>query len=277
MNDFINKLSRNWERQGGFNGLFGAIGQDLSSLGNAVKKTVSLPGKVLHQGYNPTLQEVMGFSGMVGGGSLLAKRPSGSLGMGGNIAAQKGSGTTQVATTVGSYGKAAKILDIKKSDDVLDYGAGLGLGSDVMRKSKANVESLEVNPERWKSKVPPTYTNSSHIDKQFDKVVSLNVLNVLEPELRDMVFKDIVAKVKPGGSAIIGARSFKGDVAQAKNFTKADEPGALWIHKKEGPVYQKGFDGNELVEYALDRLPAGYSVVKQTGVGSKGIKITRDW
>ena len=71
----------------------------------------------------------------------------------------KSSGTTQVATTTGSYVKVANIIKglfskIRKiKGEVLDYGAGLGLGTDAMSKVLGTeVDSFEVNPGRWKGK-----------------------------------------------------------------------------------------------------------------------------
>ena len=78
---------------------------------------------------------------------------------------QAGSGATQRANTVPSYTKASTVAEIKEGDTVLDYGAGLGLGSDELRKTGANVESLELDTSRWVSDTPVTYTDSSAINK----------------------------------------------------------------------------------------------------------------
>ena len=256
-------------------GLWAAIKGDVGTMSNAILRTAAIPGNIV-KGHQPTLQDVMSFSGMVSGGGMMPLRPSGSLGMGGRvIKGQPGSGSTQVATTGGSYEKAVKALGMKETDEVLDYGAGYGHGADLMRKSKAKVETLELNPEDWKSKTPVTYTNSSQIDKKFDKVVSMNVLNVLEPQLRTNVLLDIAHKLKSGGKALIGTRRFKGDIDQSKKFTKADEPGAYWIEKPSGPTYQKGFDGPELVEFAKSVLPDDFDVKRVTGIAKAAIEITR--
>jgi hypothetical protein len=201
----------------------------------------------------------------------LNKSPTGKT-----IPGQKGSGSTQVATTGPSYKNAAKLAKIKKGDEVLDHGAGLGKGADEIRKTGASVETLEPNPQRWKSSTPLTYTNSDQINKQYDKVISLNVLNVLEPDLRSMVTMDIISKIKHGGSAIIGARSSSA-VKQVRNFTKMAEEGAIMVHKSSGDSYQKGFSSKELREYVLQFLPEGYSIspIKNGKVGNVGVKIVR--
>jgi len=187
------------------------------------------------------------------------------------IRGQEGSATTQVATTGGSYRKAVKLAEQLRPDltSVLDYGAGLGLGSDAMRdETEAQVDSYEPFPERWKGETPPTYTDSADINQTYDAVVSLNVLNVLEPELRAQVAQDIISKLAPNGVAVIGTRKFKGDVAQAKNAEQGQEQGSLWIIRNGQRVYQKGFDGNELVEYLQTLVPEGYTVERGRGVAA---------
>ena len=192
------------------------------------------------------------------------------------IAGQAGSATTQVATTAGSYKKAiAKALEINPNGKtVLDYGAGLGLGTDAMREtSKMKVTSYEPFPERWKGDKPVDYTDSAKINTKFDTVVNLNVLNVLEPELRAVVAKDLMSKVKEGGVAIVGTRGWKGDVNAAKKATAATEDKALWIHKSSGDVYQKGFDGNELKDYMAELAPEGYRVERGKGIANNTVYV----
>lgn len=195
------------------------------------------------------------------------------------IPAQEGSGTTQVATTASMYGKAIqKMLVVNPGiKRVLDYGAGLGLGSDAMREAAPSVEvnSFEPNPERWASNTPPSFTNSDDIQGLYDLIVNTNVLNVLEPELRAMVLKDIVAKLSDGGTALVTTRGWTGDVANAKNFDKAEEDKAIWVKKGDKRVYQKGFDGDELLKYTQDIIGSGYDIKKVSGFGKSGVIITK--
>jgi len=195
------------------------------------------------------------------------------------IEGQKGSATTQVATTVGSYKKAVKKAEDlnPKGKTVLDYGAGLGLGTDAMRSSsKLEVTSYEPFPERWKGDSPVDYTDSSLIPKKYDTVVNLNVLNVLEPELRDVVAKDIMSKVADGGVAIIGTRGWKGDIDATKKFKTTDEPQAIWVKKSSGDVYQKGFDGDELKDYMADLAPKGFRVERGKGIANNTVYVFND-
>ena len=193
----------------------------------------------------------------------------------------KASGTTQVATTTGSYVKVAKKASQgREAGSVLDYGAGLGVGTDAMSEVfGSNVESLEVNPERWKGKRPPTYTTSDQIKKTFDTIVSLNVVNVVPKGVRNFIVLDIASKLNAGGKAYISSRKFTGDVANAKNFKEGPEEKSLLIQRSSGgrivDVYQKGYDGNELVEYVQDLLGPGFTVEKDNSFGASGVVVTK--
>lgn len=194
---------------------------------------------------------------------------------------KKESGTTQVATTTGSYAKAAKILkDMGVDSDVLDYGAGLGLGSDAMSNVLGfDVDSFEPNSERWKGKKDVTFRSSNDINKKYNSIVSLNVLNVVEKDIRDSIVKDIYNNLKDGGTAVISARKWSGDVNQAKNAVDGGEKNSLYITRTQGgkevKVFQKGFDGNELVDYIKDLLGDNVTVEKNNSFGAAGVIIKK--
>lgn len=197
------------------------------------------------------------------------------------IQGQKGSGTTQVATTRTMYVKALKWLrnQSPEAKTVLDYGAGLGLGTDDMRSNNPdlNIDSYEPNPERWAGKEPPTYTNNTQIDKDYDLILNTNVLNVVEKPIRDLIVKDIADHLTMGGKALITTRGWSNDVNAAKNFKPADEHHAIWINKgKNGYVFQKGFDGDELKNY-IEELLGDEFVVEKTRptFGKSSVTITR--
>lgn len=197
------------------------------------------------------------------------------------IQGQKGSGTTQVATTRTMYVKALKWLrnQSPEAKTVLDYGAGLGLGTDDMRSNNPdlNIDSYEPNPERWAGKQPPTYTTNTQISKDYDLILNTNVLNVVEKPIRDLIVKDIADHLNVGGKAMITTRGWNGDVNAAKNFKPADEEHAIWINKgKNGYVFQKGFDGDELKNY-IEELLGDEFVVEKTRptFGKSSVTITR--
>jgi hypothetical protein len=195
------------------------------------------------------------------------------------VRSEKSSGTTQVATTTGSYIKAANLIkDIQ--GDVLDYGAGLGLGTDAMSNTLGRkVDSFEPNPERWQGKEEATFTSSEDINKKYDGIVSLNVLNVVPKDIRDAIVTDIYEKLNVGGKAVISTRGWNGDVKAAKNAVPGPEEKSLIITRKQGgkdvEVFQKGFDGNELVDYVKELLGEKVNVVKNNTFGKSGVIITK--
>ena len=191
---------------------------------------------------------------------------------------EKMSGTTQVATTAGSYRTAFDALQKVKPDikNVLDYGAGLGLGADAIReKTSAQVDTLEVNPERWKSDTAPTYTSSDAVRTKYDAVINLNVLNVVPRNIRDAIVKNIGDTLNPGGVAAIGVRGWEGDIAKTKNFEPAGEEKAIYVIKQGARVFQKGFSQTELVDYLQGVLGSEFQVKKLPGIGNVGALITR--
>jgi len=195
-----------------------------------------------------------------------------------DIEHQPGSETTQVEATKTSYAKAASLLLplIQPGARVLDYGAGLGSGTNAMRSvltDIAQVDSYEPEPKRAKSK--PTFTKSSEITEQYDAVVCLNVLNVLPPNIRDRVVKHIGKLLKTGGMAVIGVRGYRDDIDRTKNFEPGDEPGSVWILRPGGRIYQKGFDGNELIEYVVSILGPGFDAKKVPNLTKTAVMITK--
>jgi hypothetical protein len=191
------------------------------------------------------------------------------------IEATKESGTTQRSNTTNSYVKAAeKLKDLGVEGNVLDYGAGLGVGSDAMSKVLGtDVDSLEPNTEKWQGKNKPAYTDSSQINKKYDGVVSLNVLNVVEKDVRDQIVNDIYNSLNDGGTAIISTRGWSGDVNAAKDVTPGKEEKSIYV--KSTNAFQKGFDGNELVDYIKDVLGDKVDVVKNNSFGKTSVIVTK--
>lgn len=168
---------------------------------------------------------------------------------------------TQRPHTGGTYRKSGELLKDKlpPKSDVLNFGAGLphtgeeldkGLNSEKgPDEGKHKVDDYEPYPEN--RKVPPEYTEASQIPHDhYHAVVCHNVLNVLEPHVREQAMHAMFNSVREGGHLLIGARKGRGDVLNAKNATPGDEDGSLWVKTRGGRTsYQKGFDGNELADY----------------------------
>ena len=213
-----------------------------------------------------------GFDGLVQAGKIDLKAVGQSKEA---IEAKKESGTTQRSNTTNSYVKAAeKLKDLGIEGNVLDYGAGLGVGSDAMSKVLGtDVDSLEPNTEKWQGKNKPAYTDSSQINKKYDGVVSLNVLNVVEKDVRDQIVNDIYNSLNDGGTAIISARGWSGDVNAAKDATPGKEEKSIYV--KSTNAFQKGFDGNELIDYIKDVLGDKVDVVKNNSFGKTSVIVTK--
>lgn len=197
------------------------------------------------------------------------------------IEAQKGSGTTQVKGTRTMYVKALKWLRTKHpgAKTVLDYGAGMGLGTEDMRSNNPDmdIECYEPNPQRWEGSKPPTYTNNTQINKDYDLILNTNVLNVVEKPIRDLIVRDIASHLNMGGKALITTRGWEKDVAVTQNVKPAEEYHAVWVDKgKKGWVFQKGFDGDELKYYIKQLLGDSFVVEKTTPTfGKASVTVTR--
>jgi hypothetical protein len=188
---------------------------------------------------------------------------------------------TQVATTGGTYRKTGEFLKDKLApkSKIISIGAGLdqtreGLHTGLGEKHGHTIHDMEPNPEGRKTK--PEYTDASRIPKnEYDAAVLHNVLNVVEPHIREQVMHSIFHSVKEGGQAIIGTRKWSGDINMNKNFEKGDEPKSMWVKKKGATSYQKGFDGNELKDYVEDYAKRnGHQVeVKKVPLAANGVHV----
>jgi hypothetical protein len=181
------------------------------------------------------------------------------------------SAMTQIATTVNTYRKASKML----GGNVLDYGAGYGLGTDAMREEGLLADSFEPYPEEWKGKRPPVYTDSTDIPSEsYDSLVSFSVVNVVDPDERKLLFKEVARILRPDGFALITGRT-RQDVSAAKIKTPHLEEGGYLIGVGEDQRYQKGFTQAELERYAKEVLGPGFTVETNRALNGASIKITK--
>ena len=172
---------------------------------------------------------------------------------------------TQVGITSGTYKKVVPLL---KEGNTLDFGAGLGKGAKILK-----ADSYEPFPKKG---FEPTFTETSTIpNSSYDNIVSLNVLNVVKPDVRNDIVLDIGRILKPEGIAIITTRG--SDIFGNKNnITKG-----VLSNLEEGAIitssgtYQKGFTNAELKEYVSNLLGDMFEVKNITGLGKAGIKVTK--
>ena len=188
---------------------------------------------------------------------------------------------TQVSTTKGTYQKTGEFLKhhLKSNSKVLSVGAGLDQTREGLRAGLGDDHEIhDFEPNPGKRKTPPEFTSADDIPHNaYDATVSHNVLNVVEPYVREQVMHSIFNPLKEGGHAVIGVRKWKGDVETAKNSIPSEhEEKAIWVQKKSGASYQKGFDGNELADYVKDyAMRHGHEVeVKRLpGISANGVHV----
>jgi SAM-dependent methyltransferase len=181
------------------------------------------------------------------------------------------SAMTQIEGTKKTYAKASKMLTGK----VIDYGAGLGIGTDILRAEGLSVDSFEPYPEKWKGKRPPTFTDSAKIPSaSYDSLVSFSVINVVEPDMRKFLFQEVDRILRPNGVALITGRS-RSDVEKSTTKIPHLEEGGYLIDEGEEQRYQKGFTQAELERYAKEVLGPGFTVQKNGSLNGASIKISK--
>lgn len=188
---------------------------------------------------------------------------------------------TQVSTTKGTYQKTGEFLKhhLEPNSKILSVGAGLDQTREGLRAGLGDeheIHDFEPNPGKRKTK--PEFVSSDDIPHNaYDATVSHNVLNVVEPHVREQVMHSIFNSLKEGGHAVIGVRKWKGDVETAKNSIPSEhEEKAIWVQKKTGASYQKGFDGNELADYVKDyamRHGHDVEVKRLPGISANGVHV----
>ena len=174
----------------------------------------------------------------------------------------KASQKTQIPGTEPTYRKAYDILEREKpGGHTLDYGAGLGHGSRLM-----GAESFEPFPREGFS---PTFIRPEDIPtEEFDRLVNLNVLNVLPRDVRDATVENIGRVMRPGGMGIVTTRGR--DVLNA-----AGEAGPEPMSKITSiGTYQKGFSPEELREYLTYMLGKDYDI-SRLNLGPAGAMVRK--
>ena len=173
-------------------------------------------------------------------------------------------GKTAIKGTERTYKKVEQLINTK-GKKTLDYGAGRGIGA-----KQIGADTYEPFVD-----ISPTYKVSKDIaSESYDRITNLNVLNVVKPEARDEIVKEIGRILKPRGEAVISTRGLDifGDKARPVKGVLGDEP--MSVITSTG-TYQKGFKPDELLEYTASILGNGYKVERVIDVGKAAVKITK--
>lgn len=177
---------------------------------------------------------------------------------------------TAIMTTLESYRNAHRLMDTNGAPDgeCLDYGSG-----------KAGVHlALEVGHKTFEpyshKDFPPDYKDASEIPPEgYDRLTSLNVLNVLQPKARAIAIKTMGDKMAPGAHGVISARRWSGDVANSAPHPQyldrqPKEPNSVITGGTQPPRYQHGYaNHDELINEVQHHLGDGYTV-SPTKVGA---------
>ena len=198
------------------------------------------------------------------------------------------SAKTAIKGTESTYRKVEKLLNTKDKK-TLDFGAGRGIGA-----KQIGADTYEPFVD-----INPTYKSSEDIaSESYDRIVSLNVLNVIKPYVysgdltkdgswkqwvkredltinsRIKVVREIGRILKPNGEAVISTRGMDvfGNKANPVKGILGAEP--MSVLTSTG-TYQKGFKPDELLNFVGNALGEGYKVEKVAGVGKAAVKITK--
>ncbi len=204
-------------------------------------------------------------------------------------------GKTAITTTIGTYKKVNNMLTDLNKNNVLDFGAGVGIGTRQFKNKKViSYEPFVDNQKILNSKIKfegelfkgrvPDYTNVDDIlikegSGSKDAVVNLNVLNVIADKTqRANAVKNISQLIKEDGIAVITTRG-KDVTNQAKNSKNAIKFSDGFIFGKGSErTFQKGYSQKELEEYIKNILGDMFSVEKipgKYGISSSGVIIKK--
>ena len=221
--------------------------------------TPSFPALVVHD------LESLGQQGYGAGG--IAKKIAKKLAK--ELPEASASGKTPISTTVGTYRKASPILleDIKDVNaPILDYGSGMGLGAEELRKTFPNVKTLE---PFYKGNFD--FTDPSKVPSgEFKGLTNFSVLNTVTPEVRDSIVENIGRVMDRGGVGLITARS--PSAVMSTKGRLANEPNSMITQKG---TYQKGFDTDELREYIKYILGSDFEYEPLKGLSGTSVKVKK--
>ena len=204
-------------------------------------------------------------------------------------------GNTAITSTIGTYKKVNNMLTDLNKNNVLDFGAGIGIGTRQFTNKKVlSYEPFVPSEKILKSKIKfegklfkgrlPDYTNVDDIllKEGFgskDAVVNLNVLNVIADKTqRANAVKNISQLIKRDGLAVITTRG--PEVAKqadlSKNAIKFSD--GFIFGKGSERTFQKGYSQKELESYIKNILGDMFSVEKIPGkykIGTSGVVIRK--
>lgn len=169
--------------------------------------------------------------------------------------------TTQRSNTASTYRTIADL--IPQNSRVLDYGGGLGAGTQVLRDAGFDTTLFEPFPNNTGRQVTDpdaVALDGSDLDGQFDFITSTFTLNVVPQDTRDHIVRTVGERLNDGGQAIFTVRRLRGDVDRTLKSGKNIDLGNGQVLVSSTGAYQKGFENGELLAYTQDVLGPGFEV-----------------
>jgi hypothetical protein len=141
----------------------------------------------------------------------------------------------------------------------LDFGAGRGEGTQFLG---GDVDTFEPFPREG---FEPTYRERADIlPEHYDRLLSSATFNVTPPRQTALQAADVARALRPGGQAIVSART-PSDVLGAKTAQEIEGLPGVRI----GEQYQQGYTPDQLVELLQER---GLMVEKQPGFSGATVR-----
>ena len=177
---------------------------------------------------------------------------------------------TQRATTIHTRLEKDGIISKEEFSNGkgLVYGDGRGAASSYL-----GGQSYEPFPPAG---FTPDYTGDrvagmgDAIGEKFSTILNTFVLNVVDPQTRSFIVKDIANLLQNGGRAVFVTRG--SDVANSKalvSFAPLER-----IQKSEGKLtYQKGFTQKELIQYLQETLGDGFTINGLRGGTASDVRV----
>lgn len=128
-----------------------------------------------------------------------------------------GRGSMDVVGFLYTVNEAARILDLKPEDTLLDIGCGTGIVPLALAPFVTRIEALDFNPvmvERATENLSDapncrvthaSITETGQPDAAFDKVLAYSVLQYLTDDELNQALREVARVLKPGGRALFAA------------------------------------------------------------------------
>tara|TARA_R100000654_G_scaffold60172_2_gene86972 strand:- start:5760 stop:23834 length:18075 start_codon:yes stop_codon:yes gene_type:complete len=216
-----------------------------------------------------------------------------------NYEPEEASGTTSPAT-VATYENLYDFIENKAFGkhlqefmadyNVLDWGSGMGRGTETLKKmiaesgsygdwrarQRVKLESYEPFFVEGKGRTAPSLKRKPRKETQ-DLIINSQVVNVIPADERAQLLQDIYTSLKEEGQAIITTRTPTQITKSISEKTLKVVGPAEYISSVEGKAttYQKGFSAKSLKKFIEEVLPEADVVANGLDIGPTHVVITK--